>query len=60
MKPHPFPQAYPHDETEEAWDNVFVVKGSVVLAGPVTLQCSRNMTVVREGGRPHAHQHGAA
>ena len=37
MKPHPFPQAYPHDETEEAWDNVFVVKGSVALAGPMTL-----------------------
>lgn len=43
-----FPEATAHGEIEQIFENVFVVKGSVVMAPG--LQLSRNMTIVRENG----------
>ena len=43
------PPAYPHGAIEELFDDVFFITGSVVMAGPVPLRCSRNMTIVRQG-----------
>ena len=43
-----FPAATPHDEIEEVFENIFLVRGSIVL--PNGLPVSRNMTIVREDG----------
>lgn len=45
--PKTYPEALPHDEIEEVFDNIFHVRGSVVL--PNGLPVSRNMIIVREG-----------
>ncbi len=46
-----FPAALPHGEIEEVFPNVFFVTGTIGMAGPMPLQFSRNMTIVREGER---------
>ncbi len=43
-----FPEATPHGDIEQVFDDVFVVKGSVVMAPG--LQISRNMTIIRQNG----------
>ncbi len=43
-----FPEATAHGEIEQIFENVFVVKGSLVMAPGI--QLSRNMTIVRENG----------
>lgn len=43
-----FPASTPHDGIEEQFENIFLVRGSIVL--PNGLPVSRNMTIVREGG----------
>ena len=43
-----FPVATPHDEIGEVFENIFLVRGSIVL--PSGLPVSRNMTIVRENG----------
>jgi hypothetical protein len=49
--PRPFPAAQPHGELREIVPDVYFVTGTVKLPGPLPVRFSRNMTVLREGGR---------
>jgi hypothetical protein len=51
MIPRPFPPALPHGEITEVLPNVFFVTGAIGVRALVTMRFSRNMTVIREGGR---------
>ena len=44
-----FPPAAKHGEIEQLFDNIYLVTGSVRLPGPLPVQCSRNMTIVKQG-----------
>lgn len=43
------PEALPHGELRELFDDIFFVTGSVRAPGPLPVVFSRNMVVVREG-----------
>jgi hypothetical protein len=51
MKARPFPPALPHGELREVLPGLSFVTGTIALPGPLPVRFSRNMTVVREGGR---------
>lgn len=43
------PEAHPHGELQQLFDDIYSVSGTVRMAGPVPMAFSRNMTVVRQG-----------
>ena len=47
----PFPAAQPHSELREILPGIHFVTGTVKMPGPLPMRFSRNMTVIREGGR---------
>jgi hypothetical protein len=47
--PRAFPAALRHGEIREVFPDVFFVTGTIKMGGPIRF--SRNMTIVREGGR---------
>ena len=49
--PRPFPAAMPHGALSEVLPDLFFVTGSVAMPGALPMRFSRNMTVLREGGR---------
>lgn len=49
--PRPFPPALPHGPLREVLPTVHVVTGTVGLPGPLPVRFSRNMAVLKEGGR---------
>jgi hypothetical protein len=51
MKPRPVPPAQPHGSLQQVFADVWMVTGTLALPGPLPIRFSRNMTVVREGGR---------
>ena len=50
-EPRPFRPALPHGEVREVLAGMFMVTGTVAMPGPLPVRISRNMTIVREGGR---------
>ncbi|MCA9490663.1 MAG: hypothetical protein KC621_12115 [Myxococcales bacterium] len=48
--PYVFPEARPHGAISEPFPDVFFVTGTIRMPGPITVTCSRNMVVVRQGG----------
>lgn len=48
-RPHPL--ALPHGALREVLPDLFFVTGTIAFPGPLPVRSSRNMTVVREGGR---------
>jgi hypothetical protein len=51
MIARPHPPALPHGEIREVLPDVFFVTGTMKMPGPLPVTFSRNMTIVREGGR---------
>lgn len=49
--PRPFPPAQPHGELRQILPDVYFVTGTVKMPGAMPVRFSRNMTVIREGGR---------
>jgi hypothetical protein len=45
------PPALPHGELAELFPDVFFVTGSMSMPGPLPVRFSRNMSIIREGGR---------
>ncbi|MCA9714110.1 MAG: hypothetical protein H6713_24985 [Myxococcales bacterium] len=50
MAEHKEPPVYPHGALEEVFPDIFVVKGSLRMPGPLPVRFSRNMVVIRQGG----------
>jgi len=51
LVPRPFPRALPHGDITEVLPGIHFVTGGIALPGPLPVRFSRNMTIIREGGR---------
>ncbi len=49
IKNYRFPEASTHGKIVKIFENIYFVSGSISIKGPVNIQCSRNMTIIKQG-----------